>query len=213
MVAPLGATSPYFVVTPGGTYDVGSRVRVPDEQRRPVGHMAFTAVYQREASWGDVARVRVVGQAEVVPAELVRPPGTSQQQLNETNRRLIDESKPVAAVVALRAAGYDVDITGRGAQVESVLQGMPAEGTLRKGDIIVAVDGQAALTTNALIEAIRRHNVGDTVRLTVQRDGESQDLEIGTRGSPTEPERPVVGITISTFSFDVRLPTTGRSGS
>ena len=34
VVAPLGATSPYFLITPGGTYDVGSRVRVPDDQRR-----------------------------------------------------------------------------------------------------------------------------------------------------------------------------------
>ena len=91
--------------------------------------------------------------AEVIPAAQVRPPGTTQQQLNETNRRLIDESKPVAAVVGLRAAGYDAEITGHGSQVESVLQGMPAEGVLQKGDIIVAVDGQPAPTTNALIEA------------------------------------------------------------
>jgi PDZ domain-containing protein len=206
LVAPLGATSPYFVITPGGTYDVASRIRVPEDRRRPVGHMAFTAVYQQEASWGEVARVRVVGQAEVVPAALVRPPGTTQQQLNETNRRLIDESKPVAAVVALRAAGYDAEITGQGAQIETVLQGMPADGTLLKGDIIVAVDGQPALTTNALIEAVRRHEVGDVVVLTVQRDGVSQDFQVGTRASPAEPTRPVIGVTISTFQSDVRLP-------
>jgi PDZ domain-containing protein len=206
IVAPLGATSPYFVVSPGGTYDIGSRVRVPEDLRREVGHLAFTAVYQREASWGEVARVRVVGQAEVIPAERVRPPGTTQQQLNETNRRLIDESKPVAAVVGLRAAGYDADITGHGAQVETVIQGMPADGVLQKGDIIVAVDGQPAPTTNALIEAVRRHEVGDKVTLTLQRDGQEHDVELGTRASPSEPERPVVGVTISTYNFDVRLP-------
>src|SRR5579859_6746345 len=142
VVAPLGATSPYFLITPGGTYDIGSRLQIPDEQRKPMGRMAFTAVYEQEASWGDVARARIAGQAEVVPAAEVRPPGTTQEQVNQTNKRLIDESKPVAAVVALRAAGYNVDITGQGAQVESVISGLPAEGVLHVGDVIVAVDGQ-----------------------------------------------------------------------
>ena len=206
VVAPLGATSPYFLITPGGTYDVGSRVRVPEEQRRPAGRMAFTAVYEQEANWAEVARARFRGQAEWVPASDIRPPGATQQQVNETNKRLIDESKPVAAVVALRAAGYDVAITGRGAQVETVLQGMPADGVLRAGDVVVALDGEPVDTTTTLIEKIRRHAVGDVVRLTVQRDGQQQDFDLATRNSPSEPGRPVVGVTISTSGYDVRMP-------
>jgi PDZ domain-containing protein len=204
--APLGATSPYSLITPGGTWDIGSRIRVPDEVKRPIGRMAFTAVFELEANWGEVARARVLGQAEIVPTTDIRPPGTTQQQVNETNRRLIDESKPVAAVVGLKAAGYDVEITGQGAEVQSVIQGMPAEGLLRVGDIIVAVDGEPTPTTNALIEKIRRHQVGDTVRLTVERDGQRQDFDVGTRNSPSEPGRPIVGVTISTYLFDVRIP-------
>src|SRR5205807_240653 len=155
VIAPLGAASPYFLITPGGTYDIGSRLRVPDEQRRPMGRMAFTAVFEQEASWTEVARTQLFGQSELVPAAAVRPPGTTQEQLNQTNKRLIDESKPIAAVVALRAAGYAVDITGQGAEVESILQGMPADGVLQVGDIITAVDGQPIDTTNALIERVR----------------------------------------------------------
>src|SRR5262249_997026 len=68
VLAPLGATSPYFLITPGGTYDIGSRLRVPDEYRKPMGRMAFTAVFEQEASWGEVAHARVAGQAEIVPA-------------------------------------------------------------------------------------------------------------------------------------------------
>src|SRR5260370_29006191 len=81
VVAPLGAASPYFLITPGGTYDIGSRLRVPDERRRPMGRMAFTAVYEQEASWTDVARTPVCGRREIVPAAAVRPAGTTQEQL------------------------------------------------------------------------------------------------------------------------------------
>jgi Lon-like protease len=206
LVAPLGATSPYSLITPGGTWDIGSRVHVPDEVRRPMGRMAFTAVYELEANWGEVTRARVMGQAEVVPTTDIRPPGTSQQQVNEQNRRLIDESKPVAAAVGLRAAGYDVEVTGQGAEVQSVVQGMPADGVLRVGDVVVAVDGEPTATANALVESVRRHQVGDSVSLTVRRDGQLQDLDVVTRNSPSEPGRPIIGVTISTYLFDVHMP-------
>src|SRR5439155_2201134 len=179
---------------------------VPDERRKAMGRMAFTAVYEQEANWGDVARARVVGRAEVVPAVDVRPPGTTQEQVNQTNKRLIDESKPVAAAVALRAAGYSVDITGQGAEVQSILHGMPADGVLQVGDIITAVDGQAVDTTSALIDSIRRHQVGDQVTLTIRREAQDQDVVITTKSSPTEPGRPIVGVTISTYLFEVRMP-------
>jgi Lon-like protease len=206
VVAPLGGTSPYFLITPGGTYDIGSRLQVPDDRRRPMGHMAFTAVYELEATWAEVARTKLVGQAEVVPAVDIRPPGVSQEQVNQTNKRLIDESKPVAAVVGLRAAGYPVDITGQGAEVESVLDGMPAKGILQVGDIIVAVDGQPVQTTNSLVELVRRHRVGDQLSLSIQRAGQAQDVQVGTANSPSEPGTPIVGVTISTYLFEVRMP-------
>jgi PDZ domain-containing protein len=205
-VAPLGATSPYFLITPGGTFDIGSRLRVPDERRRPMGRMAFTAVYEQEANWGEIARARIAGQSEIVPAVAIRPPGVSQEQVNQTNKRLIDESKPIAAVVALRAAGYNVDITGQGAEVESILRGMPADGVLQVGDVIVAVDGQPIDTTTALIDRIRRHQVGDVVTMTVWRNGAQLLLQVGTGSSPTERGRPIVGVTISTYLFEVRMP-------
>jgi PDZ domain-containing protein len=206
VVAPLGAPSPYYLITPGGTYDIGSRLQIPAEYRKPMGRMAFTAVYEQEASWGDVAHARFAGQAEIVPASAIRPPGTSQEQVNETNKRLIDESKPIAAVVGLRAAGFPVDVTGKGAEVESIIDGFPAQGVLQVGDIIVAADGQPVETTNTLIQAVTRHHAGDQVTLTIRRGDDTLTVQLGTKDSPSEPGRPVVGITISTYLFDVRMP-------
>jgi Lon-like protease len=206
LVAPLGATSPYFLITPGGTYDIGSRLQVADEHRKPMGHLAFTAVYEQEASWTEVTRARINGRSEIVPAVAIRPPGTTQEQLNATNRRLIDESKPVAAVVGLRAAGYPVEITGQGAQVDGIINGMPAQGVLQVGDIIVAIDGQPTATTDSLIQAVTRHQIGEQVSVSIRRDGQDQTLEVGTRESPGPPRRPILGVTVSTYLFEVQLP-------
>jgi PDZ domain-containing protein len=208
VAAPLGGASPYYVITPGGTYDVGfqSRLNIPEEYRKPMGRMAFTAVYEQEASWIEVIRTRLAGQAEVVPANAVRPPGTTQEQINAANQRLIDESKPVAAVVGLRAAGFPVEITGQGAQVQSVANGFPAQGVLQVGDIITAVDGQPVTTTDSLVKAVTGHPVGDQLTLSIQRDSQVQSVTLSTAASPVDASRPVLGVTINTYMFDVRTP-------
>jgi Lon-like protease len=210
LVAPLGGSSPYFLITPGGTYDIGydygSRLSIPDEYRKPMGRLAFTAVFETEASWLEILHAKVAGQAEIVPAVYIRPPGTTQEQVNQTNQRLIDESKPVAAVVGLRAAGFPVNITGQGARVESILDGMPAQGVLQVGDIIVGVDGQPVTTTDSLIQAITRHAVGDRINLEVHRGDDDVMLSLVTAESPSEAGRPIVGVTISTYLFDVQMP-------
>src|SRR5262249_50825488 len=125
---------------------------------------------------------------------------------NQTNKRLIDESKPVAAVVGLRAAGLPVAITGQGVSVESVVRGMPADGVLQVGDVIVALDGEPIDTTATLIDAIQKHPIGQPITLGITRDGQPQNVTLATRESPTDRGRPVIGVTISTYQFDVRMP-------
>jgi PDZ domain-containing protein len=213
LIAPLGAASPYFLITPGGTYEVGTlpradgppRLTIPDAYRKPMGRMAFTAVYEQEASWAEVTRAELAGQAEIVPAAYIRPAGTTQEQVNATNQRLIDESKPIAIVVGLRAAGFPVDITGQGAQVQSVLHGMPADGVLQVGDVITAVGDAPITTTDSLVQAVASHPIGDSLTLTVHRGDQDVSLQLTTAKAP-DGNRPIIGVTISTYLFDVRTP-------
>ena len=201
-----GVPSGYYVITPGDTYDIEARLRIPDEWRQAMGRLAFTAVHAREGDWGDLVGAWLTGTARVVPVADVRPHGVSQAELHELNRRLMDESEAVAAVVALRAAGYDAEVTGQGAEVGAVVEGMPADGILRAGDVIVSVDGRPVRTAVEVIEATRRHQVGEQVRLGILRDGRRQEVVVGTRDSEQEPGRPIVGAAISTKELDVNLP-------
>jgi PDZ domain-containing protein len=198
--------SGYYIIRPGGSYEIEPLLHVPDERRQEMGRLAFTAVQVQPASWADLAETRLFRNGDVVPAEEIRPPGVSEEEMIRINRQLIEESKLVAAVVGLQAAGFDARVTGQGAAVEAVLPGMPAAGVLRDGDIVIAADGYPVQTAPELVEIIRRHQVGDQVRLTIVRDGEQQEVVVGTRGSPSEPGRPAVGASVSTRLFDVDLP-------
>jgi S1-C subfamily serine protease len=51
-----------------------------------------------------------------------------------------------------------------------------ADGSIVPGDIIVAVDGKPVDNVARLVNRLDEHKVGDTVRLTVQREGRSTEL-------------------------------------
>ena len=70
-----------------------------------------------------------------------------------------------------------------GVIVISVENGSPAdEGGMEANDIITAIDGEEVINVAYLKYYLYQHDVGETVTVTVQRDGRSVDLEV-TLGS------------------------------
>jgi PDZ domain-containing secreted protein len=110
------------------------------------------------------------------------------------------------ARVALRAAGYEAGVTGQGAEVTTVVAGMPADGILKRRDVIVSVDGKPVRTAVEVIKALWQHRVGEQVSLGILRDGGRQEVFVGTLDSEREPGRPIIGAAISTRRFTTELP-------
>jgi S1-C subfamily serine protease len=77
-----------------------------------------------------------------------------------------------------------------GALIARVLPGSPAEaaglrgtrkdeeGQIVLGDLIVAVGGKPVAKNSDLYKALEEYKVGDTVKVTVQRDGQRQDVDV-----------------------------------
>ena len=71
----------------------------------------------------------------------------------------------------------------QGAYVSSVASGGPADKAgIKVGDVITAVNGEEVSSADGMILAVRSHSIGDTITLTVVRDGQSQDIAV-TLGS------------------------------
>jgi len=74
--------------------------------------------------------------------------------------------------------------SGSGAQVGTVRSGSPAaKAGLKAGDVIVSVDGTSIESANELTAVVAQHQSGDTLRLTVKRNGSTLTLNatLGTR--------------------------------
>lgn len=71
----------------------------------------------------------------------------------------------------------DTTFEGPGGRVESVTPGDPADlAGLQAGDLITAVDGVVVADSTQLIVTIRAKAPGDTVNLTVERNGQTTEI-------------------------------------
>lgn len=71
-----------------------------------------------------------------------------------------------------------------GAQVQEVSSGSGAAAAgLRSGDVILKVEGQEVTSPKQLIGYVRRYRAGDTINLTIARDGATRDVSVTIQGS------------------------------
>lgn len=84
---------------------------------------------------------------------------------------------PAASTAAGPAAGVRVQIVHDG--------GPASQAGLRHGDLIVALDGRTMLNRWALVLAVRHHGVGETVHVTVERDGRLLTFAVVLAAGPT----------------------------
>ena len=192
---------PYDAVAPGTTRAVGDVITVRGHETfPPEGEIMYATVSVRERvsllqaliGWFDPA-------VELIPERNIRgniPP----DQYRQLNVEAMSDSKTTAQVLALGRIGYTN--LGVGAKIESVADGTPAAGVLRAEDVIVEIDGNAVLTSEDAVRAIRAHQPGETVVMQVRRDG-AAPVELSTELAQAEDGRALLGVRLST---KVELP-------
>lgn len=131
----------------------------------------------------------------VVPKSLIYPEGQSEATSSKQSAAELDSSKDSSRVAALRAAGYKV--TGVPV-IAGVVKGGAAEGTLRTGDIVKAVNGVTLTTDQALVDAVATHKPGDVVKVTFTRKGKEQTASITTKPDADNPKLPRIGVMLGT---------------
>ena len=82
----------------------------------------------------------------------------------------------VTVKAATTTVGSDTYV---GAQVQEVSSGSGASAAgIRSGDVIVKVEGQEVTSPKQLIGYVRRYKAGDTIAMTIVRDGATQDVSV-----------------------------------
>ena len=139
----------------------------------------------------------------VVPEEQVFPKGQTAKQADQENAAEMTQSQQEATAAALSHLGipYVTKVT-----IDQVAKGEPADGKLRKGDVVVAVDGVSIHKGDDVRTLITKHAPGQTVRITVQRDGSEVTETVGTRKG--DDGKAIVGVLSAetyVFPFTVKI--------
>jgi PDZ domain-containing protein len=200
-------SSSSFLISPDRAKPLADRVKVEGEKPdRAGGGIYYVDVLVRRASWLEelVPPLRPDG-ANLVPENSIRPPGTSDTERRRQSLRQMVRSEDVAAAVALRELGYDVEADPDGVIVEAIDPAAPAAGDLQPTDVIVGADGKRVRTPADLRRQLEPLDPGGPVTLDVRRGDERRQLEVRTTAAPDDPKRAVIGIAISQ-SADIDLP-------
>jgi PDZ domain-containing protein len=154
--------------------------------------------------WGALAAWLNSDEA-VVPESELFPPGQSQQQTQQQDTQEMNSSQELATAAALTYLNipYQTFIT-----VETTAPGYPANGVLKVGDIITAINGKPVTSDTDLQNMIRAHPAGTKLDVTVTRDGKSEQFEIATVENKDTSGVPIIGVGIEDqykFPFTVKF--------
>ncbi|SHF80975.1 PDZ domain-containing protein [Jatrophihabitans endophyticus] len=193
---------PYVVLSPGPTYntlgaDDGGRsiIKISGTTvRRTTGNLNLTTVgvntdsvtpYQAFVGW-------LKGDEVVVPRASVYPPGQSQQQTDKQNTQDFVTSQDSAVTAASCELGY-----AKAFGVVSVLADGASAGKLRTGDALVSLDGGDASSAGKLRALLAKTKAGDTVTVTVRRNGATKEVPVTLSAAPKGQQGGRLGVSIS----------------
>ncbi|HEX2824370.1 MAG TPA: PDZ domain-containing protein [Streptosporangiaceae bacterium] len=138
----------------------------------------------------------------VVPESEVYPSGQSATQNQQQGAQQMTGSQQDAILAALTE--LHIPYTAEVAVVQAV-SGYPAYGVLKAGDVITAVDGKPVTGSSSLTSLIYAHPAGSTLTVTIDRNGTTRQVQVGTRESGGHP---VIGVEIQEqykFPFTVTI--------
>ncbi len=196
---------PFIVISPGPTFNTIGEVNgvplveITDTEVYPTdGHLDMTTIresgaprspltiYQALAAW-------VNPDQAVLPRELLYPDDITGEEVTQRHAVLFSPSQSHAIAAAMGALDRPVIAVP---VVTAVVVGAPADGLLRAGEQIIAVDGEPVTTPAQVGDAIRAQPIGTSFAVTVLRDDEESTVEVVSAANPDDPAAPYVGITI-----------------
>ena len=186
-----------FLFVPDQAKPLADKVQVEGSRPAARGDVYYVDLFVR--------RIRLLEQllpftrpdgSTLVQEEALLPDGTTDEDRDRQNAEAMQRSERIAAVVALRALGYDVVASPNGVLVTAVSSDVPAAKLLEEGDVIVAVGTTPVRTPAQLRRELGRRAPGDEVQLTVRRGGKTMEVTVRTIASPGDETRAIIGILV-----------------
>jgi Lon-like protease len=212
-----GVTVPYVSLGPGPTFDTLGEVDgkqvvdIKGTQTHPTtGHLDMTTVSQRDdLSLAEALTLWLSGQEQLMPRDLVYPPGQSREEVDKANDADFKESEHNAEFAALGYLKYPRAVT-----VVVVSDPGPSVGKLQAGDSIQAVNGTPVTNVEQFTSVLKNTKPGQSVAINFRRKNAPPGLAHITLGKHPDRNYGFVGVSVTDapwapFAVDFNLANVG----
>ena len=183
-----------YILLPDRAHPVAPLVRVQGAHpAKGPGGIYFVDVFERRASLLESLFPFIHSGATVVPANLIVPPGSNDQQARRADLEQMSVSQRIAAAVALRRLGYNVTAVPDGVVVLALQANSHAVGKLQPDDVIVSLDRKPTPTVDSLHATLAHIRPGAVVKLRVDRGGRKLTLSVQTIADPRDTKHAIIG--------------------
>jgi Lon-like protease len=206
----IGTPSDTYVLLPDHPHAADAIVKVAGEA--PPGKPDGPGIYYldvgvRRATIAETWLAPLEHDAQRVQAVEIVPPGADQRDVNRLDLLDIQSSKRLAALVALRALGRKVTVTGGGVRIDEVIPTSPAHAAgLAPGMVVTAVDGKRIASLEALRAVLAKRKAGQSVTIGVLDGSQRRTITTELTSDPAAPGRALLGVAGVDVAPNVKLP-------
>ena len=215
---------PYFAISPGSAQSVNEAIYISKSTDYPTflntaGDFSFvTARVTSKLSPFDWIAAKLSPNTRILHVKtLGEDAPKNREERIRVGRIQIVNSQNTATLLALEILGIEIKEIYLGNRIFKVENCADAFNKLMENDIIIAADKVPALNGAQLNDILATKSVGDSITLTVQRNGETKDISIilGSRndsclsslfeGAPPSTNQVAIGISIDQL-IELDLP-------
>jgi len=188
---------PYYIMQPGGAYELSQFVEVENAKLDSEGTMSLMTVSMSKATPFTYAGAKLSSRKELLPETQVRSPHESEDEYNLRQLKLMTDSQFNAKYVGFKKANKEYEIQYNGVYVVYVLEDGASDGILKPGDEVIGIDGKKIIRQTELIDYLAGKKSGEKVKLTIIRDEKEQTKSVTLKEIPGTKGKVGIGITFT----------------
>ncbi|MGV0625102.1 YlbL family protein [Mycolicibacter minnesotensis] len=208
---------PFVSLGPGPTFDTLGTVdgkpvvEIEGTTTHPTtGHLNMTTVTQRDGlTLGEALTLWLSGREQLMPRDLLYPPGKSREEIEEDNDAEFRGSEQIAEYAALGYLRYPTAVTLAGVHDPG-----PSAGELKTGDAVDAVNGEPVYTVKQFTARLADTKPGETVVIDYRRKNAEPGTARITLGENKDRANGYLGVSVldapwAPFTVDFNLTKIG----
>jgi len=204
---------PYYIQRPGSADALDPIVEVSGGSNSK-GDMHLVTVSGVQATPIQYVWAKLFPYNEILPIDQVFPEGITQDDYMHAQLQMMESSQEASTVVAYESAGEDISIEYNGVYVVSVVEGMPANGKLETGDIIIGIDGKEVKESDDLMSYINTKEENDAVTIDFIRNEKKNSVDLSLQAFDDNEDKVGIGISLVTDrKVDIDRPVEFSSGN